>query len=92
VEGGFPISVVARDSYDLGRLERALTDLVDAYGRQQEETVLLRRQLEEKDLRLRSLEGQVLEANQKRQDVAKRIDELIAQLDHLDQQLAEAES
>jgi hypothetical protein len=30
----------------------------------------------------------MLEANQKRQDVAKRIDELVAQLDHLDAQLA----
>jgi len=33
----------------------------------------------------------LLEANQKRQDVAKRIDELVAQLDHLDAQLAEPE-
>jgi hypothetical protein len=33
----------------------------------------------------------MLEANQKRQDVAKRIDELVAQLDHLDAQLARPE-
>jgi hypothetical protein len=48
--------------------------------------------LEEKARGIRSLEGQLLEANQKRQDVSKRIDEMIAQLDHLDAQLASAEA
>jgi chromosome segregation ATPase len=52
----------------------------------------LRRRLEEKNRRIRSLEGQLLDANQKRQDVAKRVDELISQLDHLDAQLATADS
>ena len=42
--------------------------------------------------RIRGLEEQLLEANQKRQDVAKRIDELISQLDHLDAQLGASES
>ena len=37
------------------------------------------------------LEEKLLEANQKRQDVAKRIDELVTQLDHLDAQLARAQ-
>ena len=52
----------------------------------------LRRRLEEKNRRIRTLEEQILEANQKRQDVAKRIDELISQLDHLDAQFAAADS
>ena len=51
----------------------------------------MRRKLEQKGRELRSLEGQLLEANQKRQDVAKRVDELISQLDHLDGQLGSAE-
>ena len=34
--------------------------------------------------RIRTLEGEILEANQRRQDVGKRIDELIAQIDQLD--------
>ena len=41
--------------------------------------------------RIRALEGEVREANQRRQDVAKRIDELITQMDSLDIQLAAAE-
>lgn len=48
--------------------------------------------MQEKNGRIRSLEEQLLEANQKRQDVAKRIDELISQLDHLDTQLGAADS
>ena len=44
----------------------------------------LRGEVDTERRRIRSLEGRLLEANQKRQDVAKRIDELIAQIDHLD--------
>ena len=36
---------------------------------------------------MRALEERLIEANQQRQDVAKRVDELIAQLDHLEAQL-----
>ena len=60
--------------------------------RQQEEVEGLRRRLQEKNGRVRSLEEQLLVANQKRQDVAKRMDELISQLDHLDAQLGGADS
>ncbi|MDJ0853158.1 MAG: hypothetical protein QNK04_32725 [Myxococcota bacterium] len=69
-----------------------MTGLVRALQRQQDETASLRRRMEEKNRRIRSLEGQLLDANQKRQDVAKRVDELISQLDHLDNQLGSAES
>jgi septal ring factor EnvC (AmiA/AmiB activator) len=68
-----------------------ITDLVSAYRQAQDESATLRRRVEEKTRRIRTLEGQLLEANQKRQDVAKRIDELISQLDHLDAQLGGAE-
>ena len=51
----------------------------------------LRGELDPERKRARGLEGQLLEANQKRQDVAKRIDELIAQLDHLDAEFDGAE-
>ena len=51
----------------------------------------LRRKVEEKARRIRTLEEKLLEANQKSQDVAKRIDELVTQLDHLDAQLARAQ-
>ena len=58
--------------------------LANACRRQQLENVSLRRELEHKSQRIRALDGKLLEANQKRQDVAKRIDELIAQIDQLD--------
>ncbi len=53
----------------------------------QKEKDELRDRVSENAARIRSLEEQLLEANQRRQDVAKRIDELIAQLDQLDTQL-----
>jgi septal ring factor EnvC (AmiA/AmiB activator) len=90
--GGLAISASERSAYDFERLERAVSELVRAGRRQQEEAESLRRRLQEKNGRIRSLEEQLLEANQKRQDVAKRIDELISQLDHLDTQLGAAGS
>jgi len=54
----------------------------------QAETFGLRSQLEERDARVRALEEQVLEMNQVRQDVGKRLDDLITQIDHLDAQVA----
>ncbi len=77
--------------YDFERLERVVEDLARAHQRQLHENVGLRRKLDQKGRELRALEGQLLEANQKRQDVAKRVDELISQLDHLDGQLAASE-
>jgi len=65
--------------------------LAEAHRRLRSENAGLRRKVEEKARQIRSLEERMLEANQKRQDVAKRIDELVAQLDHLDAQLARAQ-
>ncbi len=81
-----------RDVFDFERLERVVAALVAAHRELSVENVGLRVRLEEKARGIRSLEGQLLEANQKRQDVSKRIDEMIAQLDHLDAQLASAEA
>ena len=61
-----------------------MSALAAACRRQQLENLALRRELEHKSQRIRALDGKLLEANQKRQDVAKRIDELIAQIDQLD--------
>jgi hypothetical protein len=49
-------------------------------------------ELAEREGRIRGLEAQLLQANQRRSDTSKRIDELIAQLDELDAQLDHAES
>lgn len=90
--GVFLISDDHRDVFDFERLERVVAALVAAHRALSVENVGLRVRLEEKARGIRSLEGQLLEANQKRQDVSKRIDEMIAQLDHLDAQLASAEA
>ena len=87
VDGGPEISERDRESFDLERLERAVAALSDAHRRAREENAGLRRKLEERTRRVRALEERVIEANQQRQDVAKRVDELIAQLEHLDAQL-----
>jgi chromosome segregation ATPase len=77
--------------YDFDRLERAVEALVDENARLRHERAARRGELEGMLDRIRVLEGQLREANQRRQDVAKRIDELIAQMDSLDAQLAAAE-
>jgi len=72
------------ERFDLERLERAVSELTAAYRHLRTENAGLRRELELRGQRIRALDGRLLEANQKRQDVAKRIDELIAQIDQLE--------
>ncbi len=90
-EGGTEIPDRERHHDDFGRLERAVEALAEAHRRLRSENAGLRRKVEEKARRNRTLEEKLLEANQRRQDVAKRIDELVTQLDHLDAQLARAQ-
>jgi chromosome segregation ATPase len=78
--------------YDWDRLERVVRALVDQQGSLSTEVLELRGLLGERDQQIRGLEAQLIEANQRRQDTGKRIDELIAQLEQLDAQLAAAES
>ena len=78
--------------YDLDRLEDAITSLVHQNSQLRQERAAIRDELDEKAKRVLTLEGQLLQANQRRQDVAKRIDELVAQMDSLDAQLEAAES
>lgn len=66
------------------RLDRLVRSLVEKYRLLYAENASLRADLEKRDSRIRSLDGQILEMNQSRQDAAKRIDDLIAQLDQLD--------
>ena len=71
-------------SYDFERLERVVSSSPPPTGTSAPRTQALRRELEQRGQRIRALDGKLLEANQKRQDVVKRIDELIAQIDQLD--------
>jgi chromosome segregation ATPase len=81
----------ASPAYDWDRLERALSALAAQHEALRNEVRALSGDLGERNQRIRVLEAQLLEANQRRQDTCKRVDELIAQLDQLDAQLASAE-
>ncbi len=74
--------------HDFKRLEEAVASLVDRYGRAQREIVSLRAQLVERDQRIRSKDGEIGDLNQQRQEVAKRLDDLIDELMRLDDELA----
>jgi archaellum component FlaC len=73
-------------SNEFERLEQAVSVLVEKYRVLRAEATKLRQELEAKEGRIHALDEQVLELNQSRQDVAKRIDDLIAHIDHLDAQ------
>jgi len=75
------------DRFDFDRLERAVAGLAAEHERCIQRNRELLQQLEEGMLRIRTLEEELLAANQRRQDVAKRIDELIGQIDQLDVQM-----
>jgi chromosome segregation ATPase len=66
------------------RLDRLVRSLMDKYRALQGENASLREELDGRDSRIRSLDDQIREMNQSRHDAAKRIDDLIAQVDHLD--------
>jgi predicted nuclease with TOPRIM domain len=88
VHGGGPIPEPA-GIHDFKRLEEAVIALVDRYRRAQTEITSLRRDLAERDVRLRSREEEIRELAGRRQDVAKRLDQLIDELERLDAELAE---
>ena len=85
------LDAAAESVYDLERLERAISALVEENARLRQAQADLRGDHDEKSKRILALEGQLLEANQRRQDVAKCLDELIAQMDSLDAQFEQAE-
>jgi regulator of replication initiation timing len=78
----------AEAAYDLDRLERAVSVLIEGVERLRQENRQLREQLAVRGQRIQALENDVRHANQRRQDVAKRVDELIGQVDQIEIQLA----
>ena len=75
---------------DFERLEQVVVRLVERHRAALRENDRLRELIGERDQRLRVVDGQLLELNQRRQDVAKRIDDLVAQIVLLESQLAPA--
>jgi len=74
----------------IDRLESAVQALAESHEQVRKENAGLRAALAEGGQRIRALDSELIAANQRRQDAYKRIDELIAHLDQLDAQLAEA--
>lgn len=75
---------------DFERLERVVTALVERHRDALRANTNLRGMLADCEQRLRLADGQILDLNQRRQDVAKRIDDLVAQILLLENQLAAA--
>ncbi|HBZ72236.1 MAG TPA: hypothetical protein DEP35_21890 [Deltaproteobacteria bacterium] len=88
--GGTPIPDPSERLHDFDRLEAAVVALADQHKRALKDNESLRRTVEERDRRIRALEAETLELNQRRRDVAKRIDDLLAQMDQLDVELGSA--
>ena len=78
--------------YGFDRLEAAVIALAERCDGLQEENAALHSKLTDLDARLKAREAELIDANQVRQEVGKRIDELIAQIDLLDGQLEDEES
>ena len=90
MRGGTPIPDQSERTRDFDRLEAAVVALADQHKRALKDNESLRRAVEERDRRIRALEAETLELNQRRRDVAKRIDDLLAQMDQLDVELGSA--
>ncbi len=70
-----------------------MATLVEDHRRLRRENAALQVDVDAKTQHAHLLDGKLLEANQRRQDIAKRLDELITQIDQLGAQLdAQAES
>ena len=65
--------------------------LVEQHERMQKSALELRTGIRERDERIRGLEEELLQANQSRKDVGKRIDELIGQIDQIESGLQASE-
>jgi len=65
--------------------------LVEQHERMQKSALELRTGIRERDERIRGLEEELLQANQSRKDVGKRIDELIGQIDQIEAGLQASE-
>lgn len=73
-----------QDASQFERLEALVRALVDRHRALEDERQQLRAGLKERDSRIKALDVQLVDMNQTRRDAAKRIDELIAQLDQVE--------
>lgn len=76
-------SAARADASQFERLEALVRTLVDRHRALALEREQLRARLTQRDARVNALDTQLVQLNQTRRDAAKRIDELLAQLDHV---------
>lgn len=76
-------SAARADASQFERLEALVRTLVDRHRALALEREQLRARLTQRDARVKALDTQLVQLNQTRRDAAKRIDELVAQLDHV---------
>jgi septal ring factor EnvC (AmiA/AmiB activator) len=91
-EGSRAISTRAHPpqaGHDFDRLDRAVQQLAARFRAVVAENARLAREVAERERRMAELESKLREGNQLRRDVAKRIDDLIGQIDHLEVQLGQ---
>ena len=69
------------------RLERVVRELAERHLALRREHASLQQLLAEREARLRGLDARTREHNQVHQDAVKRIDDLIAQLERVEEQL-----
>ena len=72
---------------DIERLERAVQALAERHAAVRDENTKLARDVAERDQRIAELEGELRRHNQTHRDVARRIDDLVGQIDELEGRL-----
>ena len=79
---------IAGKGLEIERLERAVQSLADRFAALRDENTKLARDVAERDQRIAELEGEVRRQGQTRREVARRIDDLVGQIDQLEGRLA----
>jgi septal ring factor EnvC (AmiA/AmiB activator) len=74
----------SQDVSQFERLEALVRALVDRHRALEDERQQLRAGVKERETRIKALDAQLVDMNQTRRDAAKRIDELITQLDQVE--------
>ena len=89
--GGAIIPEDNGSDYDFERLESAVAALLASHEQLRVENAEFHSVLRDKERHIKRLDEKLLAANQRRQDVGKHIDDLIAQIDQLDSQFESQE-
>ena len=76
-----PVPRANRESTDFDRLERAVQVLAAEHAMLRGENAELREKLDQSALRIRGQDERLLAENQRRQDVMKRLDELLGRIE-----------